>query len=100
MKIPLLYSAVASSDVKLLKISVTDFQTRFPVEIQQIMETKTMEKLEWIKQRLETCHKIRKEISKMDLQTETYEQTINHIKSIYPLSNKQAQINIRKAVME
>lgn len=36
----------------------------------------------------------------MDETTATYEQTVNHIKNCYPLSNTKAQLNIRKAVME
>lgn len=38
-----------------------------------------MEKLEWFRDRLETCHKIRKEIQGMDASTKTFEKTFNHI---------------------
>ena len=54
------------------------------------METKTIEKLEWIRERLEKCHKIRKDISEMDMSTKTYETTISHIQNVYPMSNIQA----------
>lgn len=52
MKVPLIYSAIATTDVKILKVSVEDFLSKFPQEIQAIMENKCFEKLDWIRQRL------------------------------------------------
>lgn len=53
MEVPLIYSAIAQTDVKVFKISVSDFQTKVPHEIHSIMEQKSFEKLKWIKTRLE-----------------------------------------------
>ena len=90
MKMPILYSAVAATDVKVLKVSAYDFLNRFPNEILKLLEVKTIEKLEWIRERLEKCHNIRKEISDMDLRTKTYETTISHIQGMYPMTNLSA----------
>lgn len=79
MKVPLIYSAIASSDVKLLKVSVHDFNHKFPSEIHTIMEGKCFEKLEWLRNRLEQCHMIRKKISAMDFHSKSFEQTLSHV---------------------
>jgi CRP-like cAMP-binding protein len=63
----MLYSAVALTDVKLFKISVHDFQNRLPGEIHHLMEQKSLQKLEWIRQRLERVHLTRKKIADMDI---------------------------------
>ena len=60
MNLPVLYSAVADDEVKVLKVAVSDFKYKFTPEIHQLMQVKTMEKLSWVRDRLETCHKIRK----------------------------------------
>ena len=67
MKLPLLYSAASVGPVKILKITITDFLTKFPREVCQAMEVKTMEKMDWIKERLQELHSTRKKISKMDI---------------------------------
>ncbi|CDW90213.1 UNKNOWN [Stylonychia lemnae] len=100
MKLPLLYTAIAVSDVKVLKVLVSDFQHKFTPEVHQLMQVKTMEKLDWIRERLETCHKIRKEIQAMDPLTNTFEKTFDHVKNTYPVSNTQTIHNIRKAIMK
>ncbi|TNV73816.1 hypothetical protein FGO68_gene16334 [Halteria grandinella] len=99
MKVPLIYSAIATTDVKLLKVSVEDFQAKFPSEIHSILENKCYEKLDWIRSRLEKCHLLRKEISAMNQISKTYEKTISHVRGIYPTSTLPAQLNIRKALM-
>eukprot|EP00347_Sterkiella_histriomuscorum_P018533 403345150 len=100
MNLPLLYSAVAVDEVKVLKVSITDFKHKFTAEIHQLMQGKTMEKLDWIRQRLEICHKIRKEIQGMDTTNKTFESTFNHVQQNYPLSSTQTLHNIRKAIMK
>jgi CRP-like cAMP-binding protein len=42
LKLPLLYSATALTDVKLFKVKVSDFQTKFPHEIHALMEPKSI----------------------------------------------------------
>jgi len=42
LKLPLIYSATALTDVKLLKVKVNDFTTKFPAEIHSLMEPKSL----------------------------------------------------------
>ena len=56
MNAPLIYSAVAVTDVKLFKVSLEDFRAKIPPEIHTVLERKAFEKLAWIRQRLEQCH--------------------------------------------
>jgi len=48
-----------------------------------------MEKLEWIKERFEKIHSVRRQIAKIDPISDLYENTANHIKEIYPYANTQ-----------
>ena len=49
LEIPMIYSAVALTDVRLFKVSVHDFTHKFPTEIHRLMEVKSLQKLEWIR---------------------------------------------------
>ena len=49
MKAPLIYSAIAVTDVKLFKVSLSDFQLKIPYEIHSLLEVKAFEKLSWIR---------------------------------------------------
>jgi hypothetical protein len=43
------------------------------------MEVKSLQKLEWIGQRLERVHLTRKKIADMEVASSSFEQTLNHI---------------------
>lgn len=63
LQIPLLYTAVPiNGDAKLIKIQLTDFQSKIPQEVRSALEVKTMEKMDWVRERLEKIHNTRKEI--------------------------------------
>ena len=75
----MLYSAIALTDVRLFKVSVHDFTNKFPSEIHRLMEVKSLQKLEWIRQRLERVHLTRKKIADMEVASSSFEKTLNHI---------------------
>jgi hypothetical protein len=68
----MLYSAVATTDVKLFKISVADFQSKIPSEIHKLLEGKALEKLDWIRTRFEQCHNTRKKIAALDIRNQCF----------------------------
>ncbi len=42
LKLPMLYTATALTDVKLYKIKVHDFETKFPTEVRNMLESKSL----------------------------------------------------------
>ena len=46
-----------------------------------------MEKMDWIRERLEKLNNTKREITNMNSLTQTFERTMSHVKSTYPMSN-------------
>jgi len=87
MKMPILYSAIAATQVKVLRLNLEDLSQKFPHDVVSELETKCMNKLHWIKERMEALHKTRREISKLNVETAKIGKTVNHVQNIYPISS-------------
>jgi hypothetical protein len=95
----MLYTSTALTDVKLFKVKLHDFQAKFPAEVHSLMEPKSLQKLEWIKSRLERVHFTRSKLADQDLQSASFEPTLNKVRQIYPLSTLGSQLALRKVLL-
>jgi hypothetical protein len=64
------------------------------------METKSMEKMDWIRERLEKLDNVKRLITNMDPLTQTFEKTMSHVKDTYPMSNPNLQLSLRKGMLD
>ena len=62
MDMPIVYTAVAFTPVKLLKIHISDFKDCFPEEVINRMIKKTRKKVKWTRDRMNELHETRVEI--------------------------------------
>ena len=66
LDLPVIYSAVASSPCKILRISTQDFLDNVPTDVVKKIEDKLWEKMKYLRDRLMQIHETKTEILKMD----------------------------------
>jgi hypothetical protein len=97
---PVIYDAIASTPVvRYLRFPCQQLKTILPADVIKMLEVELWPRLRHIKDRLQDIHETRKEIAKMDLNAEKYQETVNHIEKCYPNSNKNVQKRIRMAAL-
>ena len=86
-EIPQVYTAVAVGEVKAFALHCDDFMNKFPSEAKVQVKQAVYTKLFKLRDKMQSQNQLKKTMEQMDLKTAHLAHTINHMNTIYPVSN-------------
>jgi CRP-like cAMP-binding protein len=99
MDLPVIYSVVAKTPCKLLKIHVSDFTELVNEDVKSRMLKKTRKRINWLRNRMDELHEKRQEVITMNKLTKNLHETVAHLQYIYPNSTRMFRQNVQHQLL-